>query len=211
MPKQRPVLSGVVMGIALVLALTALPLGRAFGADLLGFYVGGAAGESQVEADAAGITAGNFKQDHTAWALMAGIRPISPVGAELDYINFGHPTGNLGGQPADASMKGAAAFGLLYLPLPLPILDVYAKAGLARLQSTVNGGQLLTGVGSCSINQPNCNVQLFRLDRTDTRFAGGVGAQLKFGDWAVRAEYERFDAAGGNPGLFTLGVTLTIL
>jgi hypothetical protein len=37
--------------------------------------------------------------------------------------------------------------------------------------------------------------------------AGGGGAQYKFGSWAVRAEYERFNAAGGNPSLLSAGVT----
>ena len=29
---------------------------------------------------------------------------------------------------------------------------------------------------------------------------------MKFGAWAVRAEYERFNAAGGNPTLVSLGI-----
>ena len=37
------------------------------------------------------------------------------------------------------------------------------------------------------------------------------GAQFKLGAWAVHAEYERFNAAGGNPNLVSLGVTWTFL
>jgi len=47
------------------------------------------------------------------------------------------------------------------------------------------------------------------LDRTNTGFAAGAGAQFKLGSWAVRAEYERFNAAGANPSLVSLGVTWT--
>ena len=56
-------------------------------------------------------------------------------------------------------------------------------------------------------NNPNC--ALFRLDRTNTSFAAGAGAQYKLGAFAVRAEYERFNAAGGNPSLISLGFTWT--
>jgi hypothetical protein len=33
----------------------------------------------------------------------------------------------------------------------------------------------------------------------DTGLEVGAGAQFKFGSLAVRGEYERFSAAGGNP------------
>jgi hypothetical protein len=82
-------------------------------------------------------------------------------------MNFGNPRGSLGSLAADAKIDGTAAFGVLYLPIPVPFLDLYAKAG--------------------------------------------VGAQLKFGSLAVRAEYERFDVAGGAPGLLTVGLTKTFL
>ena len=181
--------------------LAALPIDRAAAVDLLGLYAGAAVGQSQVEADASGITAGSFKENHSAYKFMAGVRvPVFPIGAEVAYIDFGHPNGSLGGQSADVTVKGEAAFGVFYLPLPLPIVDVYAKAGLARLQSTVSSSFSLAGT-----------VRSFRLDRTDTSFAGGVGTQFKLGSLAVRAEYERFDAGGGNPGLVSLGLTWTFL
>jgi opacity protein-like surface antigen len=103
------------------------------------------------------------------------------------------------------SEKGADAFGVIHLSVPL--VDVFVKAGLARLQSTLTS--VKGGVGTCTIASPNC--ALFRLDRTNTGFAAGAGAQVKFGSWAVRAEYERFNAAGGNPSLVSLGLTWTFL
>jgi hypothetical protein len=69
-------------------------------------------------------------------------------------------------------MKAAAAFGVLYLPVP--IVDVYIEAGLARLQSAVNGGD--PNEITCGIP---CGPLLFRLDRTNTSGAEGVGAQHK--------------------------------
>jgi opacity protein-like surface antigen len=186
-----------------VLTVSILPTQHAFAADLLGLYVGGAVGQSQVEANVPSV--GDFKENHSAFKVIAGIRPISLIGAELSYIDFGHPNGNINSSPSDVSEKGADAFGVLYLPVP--VVDVFVKAGLARLQSTANG--VRAGVGACPINFPNC--ALVRLDRTNTSFAAGAGAQFKLGPWAVRAEYERFNAAGANPSLVSLGVTWTFL
>jgi opacity protein-like surface antigen len=184
------------------LGLAAMPSGRALAEGLLGLYAGGAVGQAQVKASAP--TFGDFNKHHSAFKVLIGARPISLVGAELAYVDFGHPSTATALGSADASMKGAAAFGMLYLPVP--IVDVYLKAGLARLQSTLNA--VSSGV-LCTVTAPNC--QLFRLDRTNTSFAAGAGVQFKFGALAVRGEYERFNAAGGNPGLVSLGATWTFL
>jgi hypothetical protein len=58
---------------------------------------------------------------------MVGLRPISLVGAEVAYVDFGDPNGTVGTIPlggavpisADVKMKGAAAFGVLYLGLAI--------------------------------------------------------------------------------------------
>jgi opacity protein-like surface antigen len=188
-----------------IIAAVLLPTHHVLADDLLGLYIGGAVGQSQVEANVP--TVGGFKENHSAFKVIAGIRPISLIGAELSYIDFGHPSGNINGVPSDVSEKGADAFAVLYLPVP--VVDVFVKAGLARLQSTTNSG-LRIGI-ACPFTDPNCGAALFRLDRTNTSFAAGVGAQFKLGTWAVRAEYERFNAAGGNPSLVSLGVTWTFL
>jgi opacity protein-like surface antigen len=189
--------------ILVVLGMAVLPTGPAFADDLLGLYVGGAAGQSQVEANAPSI--GDFKQNHSAFKVIAGIRPISLIGAELSYIDFGHPSGSINAVSSNVSEKGADLFGVLYLPVP--VVDVFVKAGLARLQSTLTS--LKGGVGTCTTTDPNC--ALFRFDRTNTSFAAGAGVQVKLGSWAVRAEYEHFDAAGANPSLVSLGLTWTFL
>jgi opacity protein-like surface antigen len=175
-----------------------------FAADLLGLYIGGSVGQSQVEANVPSV--GDFKENHSAFKVMVGIRPISLIGAELSYIDFGHPSGNINVAPSNVSEKGADAFAVLYLPVP--VVDVFVKAGLARLQSTINSADRI-GV-ACAMGVRNC-VPLFRLDSTNTSFAAGAGAQFKLSAWAVRAEYERFNAAGGNPSLVSLGVTWTFL
>jgi hypothetical protein len=57
--------------------------------DPLGFYVGGAVGQARV--DASLPNADQFREDHSAFKIMAGLRPIPVLGAELEYVDFGHP------------------------------------------------------------------------------------------------------------------------
>lgn len=179
-----------------------MPYDKLMAGDLLGLYAGAAVGESRVALNSDGIALENFAESHSAFQLTAGVRPISSLGAEIDYIDFGHPSGTLDAAPANATLKGAALFGVLYLPVQ--VIDLYAKAGLARLQSTLNG-QPAIGVALCL----PCGPELFQLNRTDTHFAAGAGAQYKLGAFALRAEYEYFNAGGVNPALVSLGITWT--
>jgi hypothetical protein len=181
--------------------LVQLPGGRAIAHDLLGVYAGGAVGQGRIDTTAPYI--GHFRENHAAFKLVVGLRPISLVGAELAYVDFGHPARNAI-ISTDATMKGAAAFGTLHVPVP--IIDIYAKAGLARLESTVTtsircppGTYCLAVVTPAPVN------------RTNVGFAGGAGAQFKVGSVALRAEYERFSAAGGHPTLLSFGATWTFL
>jgi opacity protein-like surface antigen len=101
------------------------------------------------------------------------------------------------------------------LYLPVPIVDVYVKAGLSRIKTdfTSTYEEYIPGTGTCAIGHPDCSViGVFTAtrDSTDTSFAYGAGLQWKLGDWAVRGEYERFDAAGANPSLLSIGMTYWI-
>jgi hypothetical protein len=189
-PRQWPI-------VVAMLALAAWPAGPAAADALLGPYLGAAVGQAQVAADGSAVGASTFRENHAAYQVMFGVRPVSTLGLEIDYMDFGDPstsTTNI----SDVRMRGAAAFGLFYLPIPA--VDVYAKVGVARLQSTVTGHYP-------SICTVVCTSVPFHVDSTNTALAGGVGAQLKLGGATLRAEYERFDAAGANPGLLSVGVT----
>jgi hypothetical protein len=193
----------------------AISMGTAFGqaraADPLGFYLGGAIGQSHVRADenAFGAPLG-FDEHHNAWKLLVGLRPISLLGAELEYADFGHPSTSrytpvlhLLATETNASAKAVSVFAVAYLPLPLPLFDVYAKAGVARLQMAVNASLNFY----CTIDSPCAPTpRPLRVDRTDARLAYGAGAQIKIAAFAVRAEYERISASGGDPDLLSLGV-----
>ena len=173
--------------------------------DAIGLYVGGAIGQGRVESDAGDPNLGKFKENHSAYKVLAGIHPIPGFGVEAEYVNFGHPTGTLAaGAPADVKMNAAAAFAVW--TLPIPVIDVFLKGGLARVQSTAKG---VDPFATCLIAP--CTNGLFELNRTKTSLALGGGVQFKAGSWAVRGEYERFEAAGGHPTLFSVGVTWTFL
>jgi hypothetical protein len=91
-------------------------------------------------------------------------------------------------------------------PIPVPFLDVFAKAGAARLQTKVHG-EILGLFCPLTAVAPGC--PFFSASESTTDFAYGVGVQLKFSALAVRAEYERIDSGLGAPDLLSLGVTWT--
>ncbi len=206
--------------IIAAIALLGLPGGNAVADDLLGMYVGGSVGQSHVRSDQVLFfspvgtpltSAVSLAKSATGWKLLVGLRPISWVGAELAYVDFGHPTATKGPPPAfglsyNAGLraKAATAFGILYAPIPIPRFDMYAKAGLARLQTTVNGdalfgcwGPLTCPVGFGTIHR----------DQTSARFAYGAGMQARLSAIGIRLEYERIRASEGDPDLLSLGVT----
>lgn len=177
--------------------------GPASAADFAGWYIGAAIGQAHIVEEVSGPAfplPDRFQETHSAFKLMVGVRPISLVGAEVSYMDFGHPDGSFLGNVANASMKGGSAFGIFYFPVP--IIDLYLKAGVARIQSTVSG--LVPVV--CPVGGP-CGPVPFQESQTNTGFAAGAGVQIKFGPWATRAEYERFNAAGANPYVWSLGLT----
>lgn len=206
------------------IALMALTLGSlgvvtaAQADDLLGLYVGASFGQAHIRARQGEIdtlSPGTVDMTHSAFKGMLGIRVLSFLGAEVAYMDFGKVS-SAPGQTAEpivaeqVSQKGEAAFALLYLPVP--VIDVYVKAGLSRIKTDFNATlSPPVGAGTCAINFPNCGAPYSVSHHfTDTGFAYGAGLQWKLGQWAVRGEYERFDAAGSNPSLLSIGMTYWI-
>jgi hypothetical protein len=174
---------------ALILALA----GTAAQAADNGFYLGAGVSKSKVN-DIFGSGA-DLDIDDTAWKIIAGFRPIDLVAVEANYMDLGSETRRLGAANAHADAKALSAHALLYLPIPVPFLGVYGKAGLARWE--LNG---------------DSNVGLLRLDDHGTEFAWGAGAQLSFGSFAARLEYDNFDIKNTDGvDLYTLGFTWTFL
>jgi hypothetical protein len=118
-----------------LLATLCLTATTASAEDPLGFYVGAGIGESEIRND--GYYGPHFNEQHFGWQAISGIRPILPVGVELEYIDFGDPSAgpNYHFRAANADAKAEALFALGYLPLPVPFLDIYGKLDVARLRS----------------------------------------------------------------------------
>ena len=180
--------------------------------NLLGLYVGAGVGQSHVRDDLSTFSGVNgFVEHHTAWKALIGIRPIKLVGAELEYTDFGHPGVSNVAPPlpglvynADVSQKAASLFGLLYWPLPLPVIDLYAKAGVSDLRTTTNAS-VTCAAGVACVGGPIS----YHQESTNARAAYGAGVQAKFLNAAVRAEYEQINAPSGSPNLYSLIATWT--
>jgi opacity protein-like surface antigen len=180
--------------IVAAIAAIALNGASAHADDAIGLYAGAAVGQANVQASDSHFSGDSFKENHTAFKVMVGVKPLPTVGGEFEYFRLGHPSGQIDNQPADVNMRGAAGFAVFYLPIS--VVNLYGKIGLARIQST--------------LNETN-NGELFRFDRTNTDIAGGVGVQAKFGPLAIRAEGEVFSAEGSHPRLLSIGATWTFL
>jgi len=165
--------------------------------DPLGMYLGGSIGQADLHLfDSSGDFYGS--DDHFGWKAEFGMRPLPFLGGEVDYLDFGQTNSSLGpGSGVDEHSRGGALFGIAYLPMP-GSFDVFGKAGLGRVQTTANGS---FGCGDLPCNV----VGLYRLDRTDTDFAYGAGAQVRVGSIALRGEYERISVGGLQPSLLSFG------
>jgi hypothetical protein len=118
----------------------------------------------------------------TSLKVFAGFRPISAFAVEADYLDLGSSDRVQGACVQGCCMQACrgftqsdaqafAAYALGFLPIPVPLLDVYGKAGLARskLNTTENGAA-------------NSN--------RGTEFAWGVGIQAHMSIVGARLEYE---------------------
>jgi len=122
--------------------------------------------------------------DSTSWKAFIGFRPIRLFAVEAGYLDLGSsPTveGDCtfccmvacrGTYRSDS--EAFVAYALGFLPIPVPFLDIYGKAGLARWK--LNGSQFASVVFSDS----------------GTDFAWGVGLQAHISMFGARLEYETF-------------------
>ena len=175
------------------LLLFALALGANAARADDSFYVG--AGISRDKVSDIARTGTSYPDiDNTSWKLYLGFRPIGLVAIEADYLHLGSADFALGapfaictvgGCPAShADARAFATYAVGFLPIPVPFLDVFGKAGLARwtLDASSTGG----------VFAPTS----FSNDGTD--FAWGIGGQVHFGNFGARLEYENFRIANTN-------------
>jgi len=196
--------------LAAVPFVLAVRLVAASDLDPLGFYIGGAAGRAEVRSSITTQPSYEFDEHDAGWKVLVGVRPIRLFAAEIEYVDFGHPTATTAAAQlapftlySDVLQRAPTLSGLLYAPIPLPYLDVYARAGLARLQSSGNPFLNCTS-GPCPQFAPYPS---FPFDRTATDFLYGAGLQVKYSALALRLEYERINDSRGDPDMLSAGVT----
>ncbi len=138
----------------------------------------------------------DFHIHDVSWKALAGVR-LTLLGAELDYYHLGSDSGSFDGLGSvSARARAVAAYVVGYLPLPLPVIDVYGKLGLDRWQ----------------LSGDSARASLFRASRRGTQLAWGVGAQAHFGHLAGRLEYERLNIAStGGAHIVSLSVVFDFL
>jgi OOP family OmpA-OmpF porin len=166
---------------ALALACAAAP---AFSVDK-GFYLGAALGQSESGLRDSNF---NFKDRDQGYKLIAGIRALSLLAVEINYVDLG--TSSVGG--AQAKTKAADGFAMVFLPIP--VVDVYGKLGFVSWKTDASAPSLPS----------------FRTTGSDLAY--GAGVQIHFGSLSARLEYEAFDAqAAAKPTMLSLGATYTFL
>lgn len=110
-----------------------------------GFYIGAGLGISQNRSDDSLYGYPGYYNDYQfAWKAMIGIRPIHYLGVEAEYIDFGQPYHNHGYYDVnvsgtDSHPTAPALYGVGYVPI-VPFVDLFAKAGAARLSTNVVTG-----------------------------------------------------------------------
>jgi len=164
-----------------LMLLTVLALGASAARADNGFFYLGA---GVVRNSLSDITALGGLPDlsNTSWKAFAGVRPLDWLAAEMDYIDLGSgsssTSSSAGNVTAHADGKALAAYAVGFLPIPLPVVDVYGKAGLARWK--LNG-------------DVNSLVSPGRLSTNGTEFAWGIGVQAHISMFGARLEYENFN------------------
>ena len=224
MTANRPArfFSRLVFSAALGALATVLEPQACAAANLVNFYIGAAYGHADVTAPTAElfhsrvISPGGIDLGHSAYQVMLGMRVLPMLGFEVDYLDLGRVSGSPGSFygsaiRANVAQRGEAAFAVIYLPVP--VISLYLKAGVARLTSDVQG----TFAGTTCPPGVFCFAQTL-LPPSQGAFstspitpALGGGLQWTHGHWGIRAEYERFTAFGAHPDLVSVGVIWTFL
>jgi hypothetical protein len=135
--------------------------------------------------------------DSTSWKLAAGVKPVGFFAIEADYLSLGSQTSNfVGGGSAHSDGKAFAGYAVGFLPLPVPFVDVFGKAGLARW----------------SLSGSNSAGALFSFSNHGTEFAWGAGVGAHVGNVGGRLEYERFSIPNTDGArVYSLEVTFNIM
>ena len=111
----------------------------------------------------------------TSWEAMLGWRPFQALAVEAKYESLGTSSTQLSHGDAFFDAKAAGVYAMGYIPLPLPVLELYGKAGLVHAELD----------GHSYTFAPRSN--------SATEFAAGAGVQAHLLRVSFRLEVERFN------------------
>lgn len=180
------------------------------------YYVGASVGQSSFETDFLSDSGGavSFRGQPLGWKFLLGARPFSFFGAEIEYVDFGEAHFGESGEITSSSghARGGAAFAVGYLPVPIPNLDVFGKLGVARYRAAYeySGNFPNTCLYNPTLNECVTIGRATISGASDaTGLAYGIGAQYRFGAFAVRAEFEKVSTtqSATAPSLLSVGLT----
>jgi outer membrane protein OmpA-like peptidoglycan-associated protein len=190
-----------VLGVALACALGA---SSAFAAHP-GFYVGAGAGEStakdKLDAFSGPVDIGRIELDknETAYKGFVGYNFLPWLGVEAGYTSLGQPSNSetfplvappLNGPTSVELETDLSAWqGFVVGTLPLGPVDIFGKIGWANLSSD---SELKIDAPFADPGTPTSFKNSNGND--DSMAVYGGGAAINFGHWAIRAEYEQYDA-----------------
>jgi hypothetical protein len=172
--------------LSIMIALLAgLALSQPVAAKDFGLYFGASIGSGNVEVDDL-----SFDENDFAWKLYGGYTLGSWLGIEAGYVDFGSPSGSVGGGVQGKSdVSGFDAFGIVGFPLG-PI-RIFGKLG-----GIYWDGDVKFDDGSPSSSDDGVDI------------GAGVGLEFSLFSVALRAEVEYFDALD-DLYLATVGATWT--
>lgn len=178
-------------------------------ANPLGLYVGAGGGraDTRIEEPSYYVTCDGppyyscFRESNFGWTAFVGVQPIRYVGAELQYLDFGHASRSTGGEWNSKSARALALFGTG--TLPIPFVDLYAKAGVGRLQTKTS---LLYEDPNGCVTYGLCGWLGSSNNKTAARFGWGLGMQFKLSSVSLRTEYVRFSTPDGDPDLASIAL-----
>lgn len=165
-----------------------------------GIFVGVSAGDVSPDYDWPFPVGDAAVSDESGYKLVGGIRPFDSFAVEVNYADLGRAEAGVAvacpaivGFPCpsrqflDARALSVSAVGYY----SLPFFDLFGRIGAARWETErgTSLGAPLTDEG------------------TDPTY--GIGAQIRLGSFAIRAEYEEFDFSGDSAELASIGFTYT--
>jgi hypothetical protein len=142
-----------------------------------GGYIGGSIGQAYIEVDTGTpLVPQTFDENDFGFKALAGYEfnlAVITLGVEVDYVDFGSPSGDVVGTQFAVEADGIAGFGTA--GFDLGPLGVYGKYGVISWDASVS----IDGFDAGSD------------DGTDPAY--GVGAKFGLGSLEVRGEYEIYD------------------